>query len=132
MYPTISKPALFTLFALLTATSTTQSITQSITLDLYHSNTTCLAGQSGDITYNAITIESGCQRVSLYPNGQYTAPGAFSAKVSSTNPRIVLHLFDDTACTDTMPDTVEGDGSTGCALQALSGAGWMSFKVETA
>lgn len=42
----------------------------------------------------------------------------------------MLKLFDDNACTDTTPDVVKGDGSTGCAPSAISGAGWMSFSVE--
>ncbi|KAK2865066.1 hypothetical protein FQN49_003944 [Arthroderma sp. PD_2] len=104
---------------------------QGITIDLFHSNTTCISNSSGDVTFNSVKAGSGCQRINLPPNKKYKAAGAFSAKVVATNPGVVLHLFDDTACTDTTPDTVKGDGSTGCAASAVSGAGWMSFKVDS-
>jgi hypothetical protein len=39
-------------------------------------------------------------------------------------------MFDDIACTDATPDTLKGDSGRECAASAVSGAGWMSFKVE--
>lgn len=132
MYPALPRLAIVVLFAFVyprVCVAFDAQAPTSITIDLYHSNMTCLAGQSGDITTDVIA-ESGCQQVALFPNGQYTAPGAFSAKLSSTDPAVVLYLFDDTACTDKTPDTIKSDGGVNCAPQAASGAGWMSYKVE--
>lgn len=115
-----------TAFALL-ATSTSA---QSISIALYHSNTTCLSNAQADVYYTT-SSSAGCQRVNLFPDSQYKAPGAFSAKVVSMSPGVVLRLFDDTACSDKTPDEVKGDGSSGCATEAASGAGWMSFRIDS-
>lgn len=123
MYPKF--PSL-TAFSLLVAST----CAQSISIALYHSNTTCLSNAQADVSYTS-SPSAGCQRVNLSPDSQYKAPGAFSAKVASTSPGVVVRLFDDTACSDSTPDEVKGDGSSGCATEAPSGAGWMSFRVDS-
>jgi hypothetical protein len=123
MYP---KFLSLTAFALLAASTSAQSIS----IALYHSNITCLSNAQADVSYTS-SPGAGCQRVNLFPDGEYKAAGAFSAKVASTSPGVVLRLFDDTACSDSTPDEVKGDGSLGCATEAASGAGWMSFRVDS-
>jgi hypothetical protein len=103
---------------------------QSISIALYRSNTTCLANAQADVSYTS-SPSAGCQRVNIFPDSDYKAPGAFSAKVISTLPAVVLRLFEDTACSDETPDEVKGDGSSGCATEAVSGAGWMSFRIDS-
>ncbi len=123
MYPRFLS---LTVFAVLAASTSAQSIS----IALYRSNTTCLSNAQADISYTS-SPGNGCQRAKLFPDGEYKAPGAFSAKVVSTSPGVVLRLFDDTACSDSTPDEVNGDGSSGCAAEASSGAGWMSFRVDS-
>lgn len=41
----------------------------------------------------------------------------------------MVHLFYDTACTDSTPDMVTGNSNGVGAPSAMSGSGWMSFKV---
>lgn len=103
---------------------------QSITLDLHRGNTTCRTSQKGDITHHSIPWDPV---VIMSPYIRYPPRHArrFGANVSGTDSSIVLHLVDDTACTHTALDVLNGDGSTECAPQSQSGAGWMSFKLET-
>ena len=103
---------------------------QSISIALYHSNTTCLSNGQADVSYTS-SPGAGCQTVNLYPDGKYKAAGAFSAKVISISPDVVLRLFDVTGCSDSTPDEAKGDGSLGCVAGAASGAGWLSFRVDT-
>ncbi|KAJ2974136.1 hypothetical protein NUW58_g8754 [Xylaria curta] len=115
-----------TAFAFLAAST----FAQSISIALYRSNTTCLSNAQADVSYTS-SPGAGCQSVNLFPDGEYKAAGAFGAKVTSIIPGVVLRLFDDTACSDRTPDEANGDGSSGCAAEAASGAGWMSFRVDT-
>ncbi|KAI0421894.1 hypothetical protein F5X98DRAFT_226030 [Xylaria grammica] len=103
---------------------------QSISIALYHSNTTCLSNGEADVSYTS-SPGAGCQSVNLFPDGEYKAAGAFSAKVTSISSGMVVRLFDDMACSDKTPDEAKGDGSSGCVAEAASGAGWMSFRVDT-
>ncbi|KAH8588747.1 hypothetical protein B0O99DRAFT_727460 [Bisporella sp. PMI_857] len=98
MYP---KFLSLTAFAPLAASTSAQSIS----IALYRSNTTCLSNAQADVSYTS-SPGAGCQRVNLFPDGEYKAPGAFSAKVASTSPGVVLRLFDDTACSDSRPDEI--------------------------
>ncbi|KAI1358405.1 hypothetical protein F5Y08DRAFT_350886 [Xylaria arbuscula] len=123
MHPKFSG---LTAFALLVASTSAQSIS----IAFYHSNTTCISNGQADVSHT-FSPGAGCQSVELFPDGQYKAAGAFSAKVTSTNPGVVVRLFDDMACTDKTPDEAKGDGSSGCVAGAASGAGWMSFRVDT-
>ncbi|KAI8961590.1 hypothetical protein F5Y11DRAFT_366630 [Daldinia sp. FL1419] len=123
MYP---KFLSWTAFAVLAASTSAQSVS----IALYHSNITCLSDAQADVSYTSMPGD-GCQSVNLFPNGEYKAAGAFSAKVASISPGVVLRLFDDTACSDSTPDEAKGDGSSGCVAEAASGAGWMSFRVDT-
>ncbi|KAI1124882.1 hypothetical protein F5Y10DRAFT_268622 [Nemania abortiva] len=113
-------------FALFAASTSAQSIS----IALYRSNTTCLSNAEADVSYTS-SPGAGCQSVNLFPDGEHKAAGAFSAKVASTSPGVVLRLFDDMACSDSTPDEAKGDGSSGCVPEAASGAGWMSFRVDT-
>ncbi|KUL87326.1 hypothetical protein ZTR_03402 [Talaromyces verruculosus] len=123
MYP---KFLCLTAFTLLAASTSAQSIV----IALYHSNTTCLSNAQADVSYTS-SPGAGCQRVNLFPDGEYKAPGAFGAKVAGTSPGVVLRLFDDTACSDSTPDELKWDGSSGCAHEAVSAAGWMSSMVDS-
>ncbi|KAI1171747.1 hypothetical protein F4777DRAFT_564441 [Nemania sp. FL0916] len=124
MYPKFLSRATFALFVASTSA-------QSISIALYRNNTTCLSNAQPDVSYTS-SPGAGCQSVNLFPDGDYKAAGAFSAKVASLSSNVVLRLFDDTSCSDKTPNEAKGDGSSGCVAEAASGAGWMSFRVDAA
>jgi hypothetical protein len=123
----MNRPYFLLSLLFLIATSTAANM-----IERYRSKMTCLFNQPGEMIHTIVLSIIPCTRIPLLPEGQNTAPSAFSAYISGSDTGVVPRLFDDTHCTGSTPDLLSGNRQGKCAPQSLSGAGWMSFSVETA